>query len=403
MKKTISAVALAGLFVAGTAYGSGYRIPEQSIDSTGKSGANIASATNADTTYFNPANMSWVEDKGMVEVDLTYIHLTAVDYEDNRSPMMDGTSEKENFLLPTIFAVSPDYSGFRVGFSVTTPYGLAKRWDDAFARKFSEKFELKTFDINPTVSYKINDMVSIAGGVRMLYSQADAVMNASPDAYISIDADSIDWGWNAALSVKPTEESNISVTYRSHIDISLDGDGYVMAGNGAMAMNTGMESDSFPAPAVLAVSGAYTFDKLTVELTYDRTFWSEYDSMDVQFDQADAVWGGVFSFPRAKDWEDSNAYRIGLTYAMSDTMDLLCGFAYDENPVPDSSLDFSLPDSDAYLFSVGARFQVAENIEVGVSALYDYKEDREVNNGTLNGEFTNSRAILLSAGLQYTF
>ncbi len=403
MKKIISAAALAGLFVAGTAYGSGYRIPEQSIDSTGKAGANIASATNADTTYFNPANMSWLENKWMVEGDLTYIHLTAVDYEDNRSPYMDGTSESENFLLPTIFAVSPDYSGLRFGFSVTTPYGLAKRWHDAFPQKFAEKFELETFDINPTVSYKISDMVSVAAGVRMLYSKAEAVMNAAPDAYISLDADSIDWGWNAALSIKPTEESNISVTYRSNIDISLDGDGYVMAGNGAVAMNTGMESDSFPAPAVLAVSGAYTFDKLTVELTWDRTFWSEYDSMDVSFDQADAFWGGVFSFPRQKSWDDSNAYRIGLTYAMNEKLDLLCGFAYDENPISDSSLDFILPDSDAYLFSVGARMEVAENLEVGVSALYDYKEDRDVNNGTLNGEFSNSSAFLLSAGVQYSF
>lgn len=403
MKKIISVVALAGLFVAGTAYGSGYRIPEQSIDSTGKAGANIASATNADASYFNPANMSWLADKGMIEVDLTYIHLTAVDYEDDRMSALNGTSSEENFILPTIYAVSPDYNGFRIGFSITEPYGLAKRWDDALARKFAKKFELKTFDINPTVSYKINDMVSVAVGARGLYSQAEAIMDASPDAYISIDADSIDWGWNAAISVKPTEESNISLTYRSNIEISLDGDGSLMAGNGAMTMDTGIKTDSFPAPAVLALSGAYTFDKLTVELTIDRTFWSEYDCMDVTFDQADATWASVFGFPRQKDWDDSNAYRIGATYAMNEALDLLFGFAYDENPVPDSSLDFTLPDSNAYLFSIGARYQINENLEVGLSALYDYKESRDVNNGTLDGEFSNSQAFLVSAGVQYTF
>lgn len=403
MKKRISVVALASVFIAGSAFASGYRIPEQSIDSTAKSGANIASASSADASYYNPANMSWLADAGSVEIDLTYIHLTSVDYDDNRTSAYDGSSEKENFLLPTIFAVSPDYHGLRVGFSVTAPYGLAKRWEDPFARMFSEKFELKTFDVNPTLSYKINDMFSVAGGVRMLYSQAEAVMNAAPDAYLAVDMDSIDWGWNAALSVKPTEESNISVTYRSKIEMTLEGDADLMASNGALAMSTDGQSDSFPAPAVLAVSGAYTFDKLTFELTWDRTFWSEYESMDVTFDMANSTWANVFSFPREKNWDDTNAYRLGLEYAMSDTVTLMGGFAYDENPVPDETIDFVLPDSDAYLFSLGARFMVAENVEVGFGALYDYKESRDVNNGTVNGEYTNSSAFLFTAGLQYTF
>ena len=44
-------------------------------------------------------------------------------------------------------------------------------------------------------------------------------------------------------------------------------------------------SVTLPAPAVLAVSGAYTFfDKLTVELTWDRTFWSEYKNLDFNYD-----------------------------------------------------------------------------------------------------------------------
>ena len=41
MKKTISVVALASVLAAGSAFASGYRIPEQSADSTAKAGANI--------------------------------------------------------------------------------------------------------------------------------------------------------------------------------------------------------------------------------------------------------------------------------------------------------------------------------------------------------------------------
>ena len=85
MKKKISTLALVSLFAATSAFASAYRIPEQSVDSTAKSGANVASASRADTAYYNPANMSWLSDGWQTQVNLTYIHLTAISYEDYRS------------------------------------------------------------------------------------------------------------------------------------------------------------------------------------------------------------------------------------------------------------------------------------------------------------------------------
>jgi long-chain fatty acid transport protein len=44
MKKIIPLLGLNSMLIAGTACASGYRIPEQSVDSTAKAGANIASS-----------------------------------------------------------------------------------------------------------------------------------------------------------------------------------------------------------------------------------------------------------------------------------------------------------------------------------------------------------------------
>ena len=174
MKKVISVLALASVFAAGSAFASGYRIPEQSSDSVAKAGAHIASSVGADSTYYNPANMSWADDAWLTEIDLNYIHLTTIDYTDARTSTMNGASETENFLLPTFFLVSPNYNDFRFGFSVTVPYGLAKRWNQPFPALSAKKFELQVFDINPTVSYEINKYLSIAGGVRLIASTATA-------------------------------------------------------------------------------------------------------------------------------------------------------------------------------------------------------------------------------------
>ncbi len=73
MKKTISVVALASVLAAGSAFATGYRIPEQSADSVAKAGANIAGALGPDAAYYNPANMSWMGNESwVVEGDLSH-------------------------------------------------------------------------------------------------------------------------------------------------------------------------------------------------------------------------------------------------------------------------------------------------------------------------------------------
>ena len=42
-------------------------------------------------------------------------------------------------------------------------------------------------------------------------------------------------------------------------------------------------------------------------------------------------------------------------------------------------------------------------MDVGLGALYTAKDDRVVQNDSIDGEFTDSSALLVSAGLSYNF
>ena len=88
MKKGLSALMLASLLIGSTAFGSGYRIPEQSADSTAKAGAHVASAVGADSVYYNPANMAWAENLWQTEANLTYLHLTSIEYREDRKSVV---------------------------------------------------------------------------------------------------------------------------------------------------------------------------------------------------------------------------------------------------------------------------------------------------------------------------
>ncbi len=417
MKKRISILALSMVVCASSALASGWRIPEQSVNSTALSAAYVANASGADASYFNPANMVFdtETENYQFEFDLNYIHLTEVEYDDNRTPTMDAESEKENFFIPLFHLVSPEYNDFRFGVSLTTPAGLSKRWEDSWAAYTAEEFTLEVFELNPTIAYKVTDWLSIGGGVRAVYSkgtvESHAVVSALGGATVSrkLKGDSIDFGYNLALTVKPVENLTTAVTWRSRVDLNLDG-------NNARLYTTfpgvlpyvGHGEVSVPVPEVLSVATAYTFESTTIEIVWDRTFWSDYEDLDFNY-SADLTSHPIYSAfdtPRAKNFDDSDAFRIGLTQKlMDDKLTLMFGFAIDESPVPDKTLGFELPDSDAKIYSCGVRYKLDETYEIGMSFLYDEKEERKISNNDsqIDGKFSNSAAYMVTTGIMVKF
>jgi len=429
-KNIVSAVVLAATFVAANAYSSGYRIPEQSLNSTALGSAYVANAMHADAAYYNPANMSWMPAGSTIEGGITYIHLPSISYTDNRSPLFNGDSETENFFIPNVHYVSPDFNNFRFGFSLVFPAGLAKEWLDPYPRTFAEKFSMTVVEANPSVSYNFGPKFSAAAGVRLLYSEADVVSRGTVPAipagalgggmppsteytFISrdLEGDTTEFGYNLALAFRPTEQLKLAATYRSKVDLDMDGDGTLAATNSFPygiipgTIYQGGGSVSVPVPAVLSLAASYTFDKATVEFAYDRTFWSDYEQIDINYDRnlVNPVLVAAFDDPIAKDWDDVDAFRLGLTYQWSEALTLMAGFGLDGNPIPDATLSFDIPDSDAWFGSFGFRYSYTSNWSFGAAYLYADKDDRSAVNSSVNGEFSDISSHLLAVSVAYTF
>lgn len=402
MKKICGISGLILLTATVPALASGYRIPEQSVNSVARAGGYVASTPGADASYYNPANMSWLENRALFEADATWIHLSSIDYTDQIAAR-SGDADSENFFMPTLFSVSPEYNRFRFGFSVTAPGGLSKQWQEPHPRSYAEEFSLKIFEFNPAVSYKICDRFSVGAGIRGVYTDGKVKSNAYDTLTRDLEGDSWDAGYNLAATLKPMDNMNLSVTYRSRVDLGVEGDATLRYVPMALAYS-GSAGVEIPLPAVLAVAASYTFfDQLTVELTYDRTYWSDYEYLDFNYSSVFRAPNPFSRFddPVPKQWQDTDAWRVSVTYDMKNDWILMAGFAIDENPAPDSTLGFELPDSDALLYSVGVRYVLNKDMELGVAYLYDDKESRYVNNGMINGEFKDAAAHLLTFGFTY--
>lgn len=411
MKKLLLVSAIA----ASTLMASGYKIPEQSLNSTALAGAYVSNANTADTAYYNPANMAFMSADKHLELNAMYIHLTDVNFNGQvgASPVFSSKSEAENFVVPQMYLVSApiDESGnVRLGLSMNAPAGLSKRWEEGIPSLMANEFTLEVIEINPTISYRIMDNLAIAGGVRFVHTSGIvkvpgvAIPSGTPAGDLgTLDVEGSSWnmGYNLALSYKPMDMWGVAATYRSKVNMSVEGGQKVTnPALTAQGLNSITASVAVPLPAVVTLATDVDVTSSTnIEFVYERAFWSAYDELQFTF-------GGQAAPADPKNWSDANTFRLGLTQDLGD-VDLMVGLAYDESPVPDESLGFELPDSNAVIGSLGARWAVSDKLDLGAAVLYDKKEDRFVsrddNAKGIDGTFSNSSALLVSVGLGYKF
>jgi long-chain fatty acid transport protein len=394
-------------------FASGYRLPESSLNATALSAAYIANAHGADAAYYNPANMAFNSNHHTFEGALTYINLGEISYTDNLSPLFNGKSKEENLFAPSFFLTSKDYNGVRYGLSMTVPGGLSKRWESPFAKLFAQEFTLKIIELNPVASYKVSENFAFGGGLRMIYSEGIVKSNGmdittasggmvNKPAARDMEADTVEFGYNIAATYKPDVALTLSATYRSNVNINEEGNAKLYLSG--TKLYDGGASVEVPLPAVASLAAAYDFGGTVLELEYDKTFWSEYKMLDFQFkDIVPLALQAAFDAPKPRNWEDTNAFRVGITHQLNEKLTVMGGFALDENPAPEANLGFELPDSDATLYSGGFRYQYSDALSIGASFLYDAKDDRKVVNDDINGEFKDASALLVTTGFSYKF
>lgn len=400
----------------------GFRITNQSLGAVGLSGARTAFTPGPDAGYYNPANMSFSADQWQVETSLTILDLPAITYQDHRTTLLNASSQSERFFMPLVHAVSPAQGPLRFGFSLTYPYGLSKKWQQPLPRASAQHFSLFVVEASPSVAFTPLSWLSLGGGLRLVHGRGEVdgeVLNPpfdqlTPLTSISRSSDGTDTrpGYNLAMTIQPHDRLAVAATYRSEINLDLEGTSTLRAQAGSipLAAYSGTGTVGVTLPAVLSLAVAYTFDRLTVELGWDRTFWSSFSTLDFTYEEdlLGTVFDG-FDRPITKNWQDSDAYRCGLSYVWNHRWTSTLGFTYDHTPVPAATLGFDLPDADALIYSAGIRYRYAADLEFGLSYMYHHTKNRSItNDGTgglpgIDGTFTDGGAHALTLGLLTTF
>jgi len=362
--------------------------------------------------YFNPAGITQLEG-AQISLGVSSIAPKAT-FESDSGISTD--AKERTFYIPNFYATLKATDKLSVGFAAFANFGLATEWPSDWEGRYitgGTKAEIVTLTLNPNIAYKLTDKLSLAVGldIQKLEITLENILNVGfGDGPVQLKADDWAYGYNVALHYSVTENWKAGISYRSKIKHEIkDGTANVVIPTVGSFQRKG--SADLTLPDILYIGTSYKLNKFTFEFDAQRTGWSSYDKLKVDYEPD--VLSTTMGFPnttnKPKDWEDAWAFRFGTQYQVNDMLALRAGIIRDYSPIPDETVDPLVPSGDRWLYAVGFGLNF-ENLTIDFAYNYmdDENRDFDTNNVVANevgvyGEFKDVDAHIFGLNVTYRF
>ena len=439
-KATVLAVASAcfSMILAPQARAAGFALHEQGASGLGNAYAGAAAvAEDATTVWWNPAGMARLgagkhfAAAGAYIVPSTKFNNGASQTAALSNPALNGTGGDagESKLVPSFFYAMDLGPQLNFGLGVSVPFGLATKYDSSWIGRFQGiESQVETVNINPALSFKLSDKVSIGGGISYQQGKVNLVsaVNYSAIAFSqggapalgavggpgvegqnTTQVDGNAWGYNLGALFNVLPATRVGIHYRSSLDYDLTG--HTNFSNRPAALAAGLpDSDvklSLKTPDSVAISAVQELGP-ALQLLADATWthWSQIKQLPLQ--RTSGSQAGTTLDTLTFNFRDVWRFSAGANYRMSSALMLKAGVALDKSPVPDAQTrSVRLPDEDRTWFSFGAAFQMSPSSKLDAGYSYIKVKDADINNnqaavgkGVVNGTY---EATIHVFGLQY--
>jgi len=425
LKRTVLFIILCATFCCTTGeqlVAGGFQLNEHGARAMAQAGAFVARAYDPSAIYFNPAGLSHLRGfqlmAGTTMIAPSYTFYGPTNYNSNTQWDMNN-----NIFFPSNLYLSNTWNdgvlgGLAVGVGVTTPYGLGTEWkDDWVGRGITQEIDLKTFYVMPTVSYAINDMISIGAGANIVISSVllrKAVTNFNPSMNLHLEGDGdMAFSWNAGVLIKPVEDISLGFTYRAQTNIDFKGTANFSPPASLAALFPGGDVTTgikLPTTYYAGVAWMPT-DDLELELDYQGINWSSYDKLEINFvtDAINTPGVAQADVSSPKNYKDTFIIRFGGEYKLPVMgLKLRAGYFYDRNPVPDEHLEPLLPDADRHGVNIGFGLDLLPDLTLDFAYLDLLFKDRKTDKTSqpdgvyLDGLYTGN-GQLFGVNLTYQF
>lgn len=438
------ALCIVGVLTAGQVQASGFQLRENSVKALGRANAGTAVARDdASVVANNPAAMVNLN-KTTLQLDATDVALTAKFTGGGTtavgSPLSGGNGGDPGSpqVVPALAVVAP-FGNFRLGASVSAPFGLKTQYDAGWVGRYNAlKSDVKTVDFTVSAAWAINERFSL--GVGVIQQRTDVTLSNAidfgtalcagsgnpancgnpsypfrpqgSDGSVQVRGNDNSLGWIAGAQWKPIDSFSIGYSHRSKINHTLTGNAdFTMPANvaatfgalGVTAYNDGAIYAPLTTPTIDTLSAQWSInDRFRLFGDVQRTGWSSLKNVTVY-----RANGALLGPSEAFDWKNTTYVAAGGEWDMSDAFTLRAGIARDQSPTNDRTRTPRLPDNTRMLYSVGATWHVSEAFSIDGAFQRIMIESPSINvtsssGSRLVGKF-DGHADLFGIAAQYRF
>lgn len=366
------------------AFSSGLFLQEAIVANAGTAGAGDGVYTkSAAAMWTNPATMSSMGERK------TTINALAFDLEMKFDDKNGSENGKAHSILPSAgaFHVEQITDKLHFGLALGAVGGSSLDYGSEWAGShLLEDITLTAMQLNPALSYKVNDKLSLGAGLQLSWASFEQSMGS-----ITAEQDS-DWayGYNLGAMYQASEKLSLGLSYRSKLEHEFNND---------LATNQTLSSGMIM-PEIVDMSSSYALSKdlnLLASIQFHR--WSHWDSTALNLNYGNEV-------EIQRDWDDVWKFAIGTDYRLNADWRLKAGFSYETSPQDDPSMQWvDLPVGEQYRYSVGASTSWDD---ITMDMFYEYADlgsvdmnRKVINSGPgINGTFDGRIHFV---GVNFTF
>ncbi|MFC2157496.1 OmpP1/FadL family transporter [Acidobacteriota bacterium] len=390
-KIVVSTVILLSFFgLVSNAQASGFLIYEHGAAAMGMAGAFISLANDSSAVFYNPAGMAFLE-RTQFHLGATLIKpVSSLSLPSWPDPTYNTVKQESQIFYPPTFYITHRLNErISIGVGVFAPFGLGTRWPEDYPLKYiATRSDMKTFFINPSVAYRINDHLSFGVGLSYIRSRltfnlvervpVDLTVFGSTvvilDVPAALEAEGSAWALNLGFLYRK-EKFSFGFTWRSGFNMKYKGDIDVNFSTAQLPSPFdlivtfplgGDAATEFSFPHIITVGSSFRLsEKWIFSADVNYTLWSSYDRFTVEVDIP-----GFHDKEVEEDWKNSFTFRGGCQYVASESLILRAGMLYDFTPQPIKTMDPILPDSNRFAITLGAGLRIGRFI---LDVAYQYE------------------------------
>lgn len=425
-----AALCSSAIMCASTASAAGFQLTEQSVAGMGRAhaGAGIV-GDDVSAIHFNPAGMTLLHGL-QTTVAGTYVSLD-IDYKGLNGATENGRDKPAS--IPAAFLSYQVNDSLWLGLAITSPYGMRIRYGSDWAEnQRGISGSVTTVDINPNIAWKVNDYISLGGGVSALWTHSK-IKSGIPEGATGggqFEYKGSDWmfTYNLGLMLTPTEDLRFGVSYRSSAHVTARGDYYVR--NNRFMNGEGDGKGRLQTPETVYISATWKpIQRLRLSGLARWANWKKFENMRFSMDDsgnlqktqlgqmisiarpdmAGMLQTGLSNISIQNDWRAVWLTSLGADLDITDKWTIRGGIALETDPIKKQNLRTALiPDTKRLWLTCGLSWKPTPKWQIdmayghirGIGHRDLYKEP---GSNEKVGKFEKMNAWMAGAAVTYRF